>query len=363
MSSFGMLGLLEGIGRGATATGEAMQKNFLQQAEEQRQANLLNLKRQWDLKDKASDRTYEEGRHQTLRGEAKEDLGENRAYTEGQNDKNYTRERGDKVADTATEHAFQLEKEDRSQGNARSNLEYANTLKEGNQSEMQRRVADIEGFSNLTPEQKTAAINKAVGADRERTITEKDMIGFKVDAAKQAQKEAENSIDPKEKTPEAIDARARQIFRGLTGKQAEGGLLEGGEKKTTPDGAIRAKAEILAGKSPEEAQSIIDTQAKAGKVSLEDLSRIKSTSEAIRDKRAKDESERQREKEIRSKPVYDPKTGDDVETNPMRVEEQTRQKAIRDAENARKRAEERKRLDAADAERKKKIASGRLTED
>lgn len=64
MSSAGMLGLLEGVGKGVSGYGDALKQNVLLQAQEQREMNLAKIKRQWANED--SQQQYEQQRTDQL---------------------------------------------------------------------------------------------------------------------------------------------------------------------------------------------------------------------------------------------------------------------------------------------------------
>jgi len=295
-----MLGLLEGMGKGTQELGKALEKSALQEAEERRQMNLLNIKRTWDREDKEIDRTNYN---------ADQIAGETRQAERA--DSVYDKTIGDKRKDTEGDREFQLERDKQNNEQTRSNAEYANSLSQGNKSELEKNLATIASDKSLSEEKRAMAIDSAYKISKESSITVKDMAKIKIDALAQAQKEAESSMDDKVKTPAAIDARANEIFNSLMPQKA--GLLEGGgngsatQRPPATDRKINETAAKLAVLPQEEIQAALQSQ--KGVLSQPDIDRIASATKALQGK-----------KELASNKGFNPETGQYGELNEKRIE-------------------------------------------
>lgn len=251
MSKMGMLGLLEGLGKGITSTGQAMEKMNLQQAEEQRKMNLARIQRDWANQD-------EDTRYQRNLTDQERLTKENREYQEGQD----IVKRAQTVADQERALKAAEDKEDRAHKNRLAEIDHQGEVTAENQrptelDKKMEKIAELKEKGLITDAEEKAFI---LGTQRTSAFTAKDLADFKLKSLEQATLEIRGKDPLQATTPEekkAIDKRAREIYGGLVDSVSGGG--GGGLLESPPAPAIdlhpKMKNEIaakLASASPEQ---------------------------------------------------------------------------------------------------------------
>jgi hypothetical protein len=325
MSSYGMLGLLEGMGKGTQEIGKAMERTALQEAEERRQTNLLKIKRTWDREDAVTDR--ENHNTDQIAAETRKNAldAQNSTFDQQQEDSRYTRARTDKLEDQKALSAQEDTRDANRQRMTQENAKYANELP----GELEKKLAFVQGqvkSGALTKEQGDRAVEAINGISKDN-IGGKDRVEIRVKAFAQSEKESKADVDAGNPpwTPAKINARASELeghYMGLleTGPSASAQLARPLDTKS-----IKGFAEQLAAKTPEETSSLLAEQEKAGKMSASDSAKIAESAQALRNR-----------KSTESKMEIDPTTGEPVETNTKRLAAIAEAKAKKEEEDARR---------------------------
>jgi hypothetical protein len=202
MSKYGMLGLLEGAGRGLSKTGKVMTKNFLAEAESNRVANREKVRRDWMA-------TQEQKKYDRNRADHATDL-----------EAAYTREDAQKVEAQTREDA------QRTENRTNQIADQDKAIDNRAPSAFKEKVDWYTGQLNekkITEDQ----YNTALGLSKATGLTTDQQIKYKMQANEQATLEILGKDPMKAATPEqvkAIDRRAGEIFSKVTG--GSGGLLE-----------------------------------------------------------------------------------------------------------------------------------------
>lgn len=294
MSNYAMFGLLEGLGRGIANTGEAIGKLSLQQAEEQRQMNLLRIKREWDREDKEADRKWMEGYDEKkFNRDQAADLGKE-TRTNARQDELLAQAKITDDEKAKRDHGYRLEETEASA---------AATARHRAPTEYDKQMDQLGKMLESGDITKDEYKNKVLGIQKTATFSAKDVADLRMKAVEQATLEirGKDPLQPiTDDEKKAINKRASELFNSAVGpaggSNANTGLLETSGIELHP----KAKADIavkLAGAAPEQIPGALESLKKKG-LSPEQIAEIRQDAEAIRAKKitAQEKAEEEKKK-------------------------------------------------------------------
>ncbi len=318
MSNYAMMGLLEGLGRGITGTGQAMEKLNLQQAEERRQMNLARIQREWSNQD-------ENARYTRNLADQERITKDTREYNEGQE----TIKRAQTVADQDKALKAEEEKEKRQHTNRLAEIDHQGvvTAKNRQPSDYERRKEEIDKLhaeGKISDEERK---NYILGIQKTATFSAKDLSDLRIKTDEEARirivgKDPMKPITAEERA--AIKAESDELFKRATGGQA-GGNDGGDGRQGYHPGSYRTIADsvVKAGYDPAKDRTAQhDKMVKSG-VSVEDANRVLDEADKIvsdRNKSKKEDPDRRPD----PKPKYNPETKRMEPTNPAYIEWQNK---------------------------------------
>lgn len=283
MSKMGMLGLLEGLGKGITSTGQAVEKMTLLQAEEQRKMNLARIQREWANEDEGA-------RYKRDLADKERLVKEGREYEEGQN----VIKRAQTVADQdkALKAAEQKAKDDHTRKLEEIDHQANATARNRQPTEAEKKLAEIQKLREEGKISEDQYKSYLLGLQKTQNFTAKDLAEFKLKSLEQATLEIRGKDPLQTATPEekkAIAKRSAEIYSGLVGGAggAGGGLLEAESGQPAIDLHPKMKTDIatkLAAASPEQLPTAMKTLQAKGLTTAQ-IDEVMKEAEDIRAKR------------------------------------------------------------------------------
>ena len=210
MSNLGMLGLLDGLGQGVASFGTDIKNNALAKAEERRRMNLLQVQRQWNQEDAATERGWRQEDMSTERDWRQEDMNTERTW---------------RKEDTADDRDWQLKQDEQNFRQQQEAQDKQNrwTLAHREPSEGDKLLDRAQQALQAGKISEQQYNQISLGLKSEGALDAKERADLKAKAYNQAREEVAGKDSIEGASPEqlkAIDDRANKLYDNWTGTSA-----------------------------------------------------------------------------------------------------------------------------------------------